>query len=86
MSHSSTHSPQDVYKEISIKMAKMSYIMLEDRLTGLVNMFRNKKIDDRKKKDLHELIDKTRQELRTTRRQTVIEDILDEIEAKLDRL
>lgn len=86
MSQTSSPCPQSVYTQISIQLAKLSYQVLERRMVLSTASLNKKKIDEKKRAELSELIHRIRRELGTTRRQVVVEDLLDQLETRLERL
>lgn len=64
----------------------MSLTMFEGRFRSLLAVLSGKNLQNRNKQVIHELVEKIRHELNTTKRQIVIEELLDEVEIRLDKL
>ena len=77
---------QKTYCSIAAEMCKMSLSMFEDRFRSLLVILSGKNTQNRNKQVLQELVEKIRHELNTTKRKTVIEDLLDEVEIRLEKL
>ena len=74
------------YRQIAMEMRKMSIALFENRFKSLLACLSGKNLQNRNKQVLQELVEKIRYELNTTKRQVVIEELLDEVEIRLDRL
>ena len=77
---------QEVYRGIAVEMCKMSLTMFEGRFRSLLVVLSGKSLQNRNKQVLQELVEKIRHEFNTTKRQAVIEELLDEVEIRLDKL
>lgn len=77
---------QEKYRAIAKEMSKMSIAIFEDRFKRLLVSLSRKTMQNRNKQVLQELVEKIRHELNTTKRKTVIEDLLDEVEIRLEKL
>ena len=77
---------QQAYCSIAAEMCKMSLAMFEGRFRRLLAALSGKTLQNRNKQVMHELVEKIRHELNTTKRQSVIEELLDEVEIRLDKL
>ena len=64
----------------------MSLDMIERRFRTLLVSLCGKRLQSRNKQVIHELVEKISYELNTTKRQCVMEELLDEIDARLDNL
>lgn len=74
------------YRQIAMEMRKMSITLFENRFKSLLACLSGKNLQNRNKQVLQELVEKIRYELNTTKRQAVIEELLDEVEIRLDKL
>ena len=74
------------YRQIAMEIRKMSIALFENRFKSLLAYLSGKNLQNRNKQVLQELVEKIRYELNTTKRQVVIEELLDEVEIRLDRL
>lgn len=74
------------YRQIAMEMRKMSITLFENRFKSLLARLSGKNLQNRNKQVLQELVEKIRHELNTTKRQIVIEELLDEVEIRLDKL
>lgn len=74
------------YRQIAMEMRKMSIALFENRFKSLLACLSGKNLQNRNKQVLQELVEKIRYELNTTKRQSVIEELLDEVEIRLDKL
>lgn len=74
------------YRQIAMEMRKMSIALFENRFKFLLACLSGKNLQNRNKQVLQELVEKIRYELNTTKRQSVIEELLDEVEIRLDKL
>lgn len=77
---------QQTYYAIAAEMSKMSLDMIERRFRNLLVILSGKKLQNRNKQVIHDLVEKIRYELNTTKRQCIMEELLDEIDARLDNL
>ena len=74
------------YRQIAMEMRKMSIALFENRFKSLLACLSGKNLQNRNKQVLQELVEKIRYEFNTTKRQSVIEELLDEVEIRLDKL
>lgn len=77
---------QEAYRSIAVEMCKMSLTMFEKRFRSLLVVLSGKSLQNRNKQVLQELVEKIRHEFNTTKRQAVIEELLNEVEIRLDKL
>ena len=77
---------QEQYRTIAREMRKMSIALFEDRFKCLLVCLSGKNLQNRNKQVLQELVEKIRHEFKTTKREAVIEELLEEAEIRLDKL
>lgn len=80
-------SYENIYNELSIQFAQMTNQVFQNRLISYVKKLNAKKgVEKHKVVKLSELVRQARHELQTTKRQVVLEDLLDELEVALLKL
>lgn len=74
------------YTAIAAEMSKMSLAIFEGRFRNVLACLSGKNPQQHTKKVLQELVDKIRHEFNTTKRHVVLDDLIDELEIRIDRL
>jgi hypothetical protein len=74
------------YTSIATEATRISFLLIERRLSNFIGTFNKVKVRNTKVKELEDLVAKARLELKTHRRQVVLEQILDDLEFNLAKL